>query len=85
MSTSEAPRRGAVPPPRRHPGAGWSRWVGPLRAVRWYLRELTGEAGYDHYLARHASVHPGERPMTRREFEAWRWTEQANSPGTRCC
>jgi hypothetical protein len=31
-----------------------------LGFVHWYLRELTGEAEYDHYLDRRGD-HPGER------------------------
>lgn len=56
-----------------------------LRGVHWYLRELTGESGYDHYLERHAREHPQVDPLTRREFE-WRRTDRAQShPGPRCC
>jgi uncharacterized short protein YbdD (DUF466 family) len=76
----------------RSPGGvrwlGAVRWLGGVRwagVLRWYLRELTGEAGYDRYLARHPALHPGEPVMTRREFEVWRWTEKANTPGNRCC
>ena len=29
--------------------------------VLWYLRELTGEADYDRYLARHGREHPDPR------------------------
>ncbi|NMI00427.1 YbdD/YjiX family protein [Pseudonocardia acidicola] len=55
------------------------------RAVRWYLRELTGEAQYDHYLARHAREHPGHPPMSRREFERRRIDRADARPGSRCC
>ena len=58
------------------------RWA---RAVHWYLRELTGEAEYDRYLDRHAAVHPDRPAMTRREFDRRRWTQQAETPGNRCC
>ena len=58
------------------------RWA---RGVHWYLRELTGETEYERYLARHAAVHPGACVLTRREFERWRWTEKAETPGNRCC
>jgi uncharacterized short protein YbdD (DUF466 family) len=68
--------------PRAPVRASVRRW---LAAVRWYLRELTGEADYDRYLSRHAAVHPGQHVLTRREFEAWRWTEKAKNPGNRCC
>jgi uncharacterized short protein YbdD (DUF466 family) len=65
--------------------AGWRRPRQWARALHWYLRELTGESDYDRYLSRHACVHPGGKAMTRREFDTWRWTEKANTPGNRCC
>jgi uncharacterized short protein YbdD (DUF466 family) len=74
MSESGVPRLGPWSRPRR--------WA---RAVHWYLRELTGEGDYERYLSRHGQVHPADRTMTRREFERWRWTEKANTPGHRCC
>jgi len=67
------------------PPSGPSRWWRWARAVRWYLRELTGESDWERYLERHAAIHPGDRPLTRREFERRRWTDKANNPGNRCC
>lgn len=58
------------------------RWA---RAVHWYLREVTGEADYDRYLARHAALHPQTCAMTRREFERRRWADRSRTPGNRCC
>lgn len=51
-------------------------------AVRWYLRELTGESQYDRYLARHAA---GTQPLTRREFERARTDRGDVRPVSRCC
>lgn len=56
-----------------------------LRWLRWYLRELTGESQYEHYLARHHRTHPGEPVLTRRDFERWRVDRADVRPGTRCC
>jgi uncharacterized short protein YbdD (DUF466 family) len=56
-----------------------------LRAVRWYLRELTGESAYDHYLERFRREHPDDRPPTRRQFERWRADGMQVPPGSRCC
>lgn len=73
------------PNSREHSRVGWVRgWV---RNASWYLRELSGESGYEHYLAahmagKHAAHHP---PMTRREFERWRVDRGDTSPGARCC
>ena len=39
-----------------------ARW---LRGLHWYLREMIGEADYDHYRA----AHPGCAVLSRRDFE----------------
>ncbi len=57
-----------------------------VRALAWYLRELTGEGDYDRYRQGHLRVHGTERPpLTRREFERLRWERRGESPGARCC
>ena len=56
-----------------------------LRAVLWYLRELTGESAYDRYRERHDREHPACAPMSRREFERRRTDAAAVVPGSRCC
>ncbi|HZG90374.1 MAG TPA: YbdD/YjiX family protein [Pseudonocardia sp.] len=53
--------------------------------VRWYLRELTGESAYDHYLDRHHREHPDAVPLTRREFEKRRTDHAEANPQARCC
>ncbi|GAA1695293.1 YbdD/YjiX family protein [Glycomyces endophyticus] len=53
--------------------------------VRWYLRELTGEAAYDRYLERHRLAHPGSPVLPRREFERRRTDRGDAHPGARCC
>ena len=63
----------------------WTRFASLPRAVRWYLREVSGEALYDRYLLRHRWEHPHQPPMTRTEFERWRIDRRNHSPGTRCC
>ncbi len=51
----------------------------------WYLRELFGENAYDKYVAHLARHHPGQQPMSRREFE-WERTDRLDrNPGARCC
>ncbi|MFD2093048.1 YbdD/YjiX family protein [Blastococcus deserti] len=54
-----------------------------LRHVRWYLRELTGEARWDDYL-RHCAEH-GHTPMSRRDFERARADAVERNPISRCC
>ncbi|MFI6928746.1 YbdD/YjiX family protein [Streptomyces sp. NPDC050287] len=58
------------------------RWV---RAVRWYLRELTGEAEYDRHCERHRRRHPGVPAPTRREYEVLRAARREGRPEGRCC
>jgi uncharacterized short protein YbdD (DUF466 family) len=53
------------------------------RGVVWYLRQLSGEAKWDEYVARCAAE--GTEPMTRREFERHRADHQERSPQSRCC
>ena len=53
------------------------------RGVRWYLREFTGEARWDHYLE-HCEAH-GHTPMSRREFERLRADAVEKNPISRCC
>ncbi|MCZ2527903.1 YbdD/YjiX family protein [Streptomyces sp. NPDC059506] len=66
----------------------------PLRALRragrtlwWYLREVSGEADYERYVA-HVRRHSPDAPVkSRREFERCRTDEQEADPrkGFRCC
>lgn len=54
------------------------------RTLRRRVRELTGEAKWDDYLAECAAV--GEPPMSRRDFERRRDDEREHLPGSgRCC
>ena len=57
--------------------------VRALRGVHWYLKELTGEASWDHYLE-HCAEH-GHTPMSRREFERQRADAAEANPISRCC
>ncbi|ROR91296.1 YbdD/YjiX family protein [Nocardioides aurantiacus] len=60
---------------------------GPLRralaGVRWYARELSGEAKWDQYVARCARE--GTEPMSRRAFERHRDDHRENGTQQRCC
>jgi uncharacterized short protein YbdD (DUF466 family) len=57
--------------------------VRAARGLRWYVRQLTGEAKWDEYVAECAAF--GEPPMSRREFERRRDHEREHAPGARCC
>ena len=53
------------------------------RGVRWYLKQVTGEAKWDEYLeqCRGQDV----QPMSRRDFERHRSEHRESSPQSRCC
>jgi uncharacterized short protein YbdD (DUF466 family) len=51
-----------------------------LRTIWWYIREVMGETAYDNYLAHHREKHPGQIPLTRRQFE-----DRRTTPNVRCC
>lgn len=53
------------------------------RGIRWYLKQLTGEAKWDDYLQR--CSREGVEPMTRRAFERHRAEHQERHPQSRCC
>ncbi|MFE9029444.1 CstA-like transporter-associated (seleno)protein [Streptomyces iakyrus] len=55
------------------------------RAVRWYLRELTGEAEYDRHCERHRRHHPLAPAPTRREYQVLRTRHQEARTHNRCC
>ncbi|ETY71303.1 CstA-like transporter-associated (seleno)protein [Bifidobacterium moukalabense] len=67
--------------PRRLAAALTRAW----RGVVWYMREISGEARYDHYLERFASEHPGERPLSEKEFLRAREAYDKEHPNTSCC
>ncbi|MGW6461346.1 CstA-like transporter-associated (seleno)protein [Streptomyces sp. NPDC055078] len=51
-----------------------------VRAVHWYLRELTGESAYDRHCERLRRDHPHVPPPTRREFQRLH-TRRHGQPG----
>jgi uncharacterized short protein YbdD (DUF466 family) len=56
-----------------------------VAGVRWYLREVSGECGYDRYVEHMRRGHPDQPVMSRREFERWRQDERNENPRARCC
>ena len=53
------------------------------RGVRWYLRQVTGEAKWDEYVERCAR--DATPPMSRRAFERHRSEHREASTSSRCC
>ncbi|WP_432138228.1 CstA-like transporter-associated (seleno)protein [Streptomyces sp. bgisy154] len=56
-----------------------------LAGLAWYARELTGEAEYDRYCARHRSHHPLAPVPTRRAYERMRHARREADAPARCC
>jgi len=54
-----------------------------VRGIRWYLKQVSGEAKWDEYLER--ARHEDVEPMTRRDFERHRSEHKENNPQARCC
>jgi uncharacterized short protein YbdD (DUF466 family) len=51
-----------------------------------YLRDVTGESGYDRYLQHHRDAGHLGKPLTQREWLSRCWEERYNSGGVyRCC
>lgn len=57
--------------------------VRAARGIRWYVRQLTGEAKWDEYLA--SCGRRGEAPMSRRQFERHRADHAESGTRARCC
>ena len=53
--------------------------------VRWYLREVSGESAYDHYVNHMRRDHPGQPVMSRRDYERRRQDAREENPRARCC
>lgn len=53
------------------------------RGVVWYLKQATGEAKWDEYVARCAAER--REPMSRRAFERHRADHKERNPQSRCC
>ena len=53
------------------------------RGIRWYLKQVTGEAKWDEYLER--CRREDVQPMSRRDFERHRTRHTETNPQARCC
>ena len=53
------------------------------RGQRWHVRQATGEAKWDEYVA--ACRAQGVEPVSRREFERHRADHREANPQSRCC
>ena len=55
------------------------------RGIRWYMTTLMGDTAYATYVAHQRRVHPGEEPMTERQFWRQKMDDQDRNPSARCC
>ncbi len=53
------------------------------RGLRWFVRQSSGEAKWDEYVA--SCRARGTVPMSRREFERHRDDHRERNPQSRCC
>ncbi|HVA58789.1 MAG: YbdD/YjiX family protein [Gemmatimonadaceae bacterium] len=63
----------------------WSRLRTNIRAIGTVTRRVIGVPDYERYLAHLRQCHPGERPVSRKEFSRQRLEEKYSRPGARCC
>ena len=56
-----------------------------VAGVRWYLREVSGESGYDRYVEHMRREHADQPVMSRRDYERRRQEIRAENPRARCC
>jgi uncharacterized short protein YbdD (DUF466 family) len=56
-----------------------------VEGIFWYLREVSGEADYDRYVAHARRQHVDTPVLSRRDFERHRMNERESNPTARCC
>jgi uncharacterized short protein YbdD (DUF466 family) len=56
-----------------------------VNGIRWYLREVSGEADYDRYVANAQRRHADAPVLSRREFERCRMSSREDGRHPRCC
>ena len=59
--------------------------AGRLGRITALVRRIIGAPDYDTYVRHVAACHPGQPPLTEREFEEERLTAKYSKPGQRCC
>ena len=58
---------------------------GAAKGLLWYLREVSGEADYERYVAHAQRQHPDTPPLCRRDFERRKMDEREANHQARCC
>jgi len=55
------------------------------RRVAGVIRRIIGVPDYDAYVAHVRECHPGQDPMSERDFHRERLSARYSQPGNRCC
>lgn len=55
------------------------------RRVRWYCREVLGDASYERYVAHLRRTHPEAAVPDERTFWREKYAAEDRNPGSRCC
>jgi uncharacterized short protein YbdD (DUF466 family) len=55
------------------------------RRVAAVIRRIIGVPDYDVYVAHVRERHPGQQPMSERDFQRERLSARYSQPGNRCC
>lgn len=79
MTTTASPARGSG---LRRAGDAVVRVA---RGVRWWYAGVSGESRYAAYLAHQRATHPGDTPMTEREFWVQAHRAAESHPQGGCC
>lgn len=53
--------------------------------ARWFWNGVTGADAYERYVAHHARHHPGEEPMSAKDFWREKYADMERNPKSRCC
>lgn len=63
----------------------WRTGEKAVRGIHWYVTSLMGDNAYAVYVAHQRQHHPGEAPVSERQFWRDRSDDQDRNPGARCC
>lgn len=59
--------------------------LGVARRIARVIRRIIGVPDYEAYVAHVRTHHPGQEPMSERDFDRERLTARYSKPGNRCC
>ena len=60
-------------------------FLGVARRVAAVIRRIIGVPDYESYVAHVRTHHPGQEPMSERDFSRERLAARYSQPGNRCC